>query len=217
MSKLPYFKPSHLEVNRVYEVQVVNIGQSVPNRFQEGSNQYPITILKDGQEMLWYVSDRTFSNNNHLFNINGRIAIRRSKGQDGRDNYTYSAPGDITMQPQNIPQGHDPQLNTRQQATQDQKWCQINTEKRSDIWRGQSLNLTLEYFVDNPMESPNSAIIKEWQRVYEAFGPEMIYGFKKAAEKRKAKKEALPLDPEVEELPWETELKEADKKLNDPT
>jgi hypothetical protein len=128
--------------------------------------------------------------------------------ENGKANYIYSPIGDISTAPQNLP----PQPNYTPDKQQPD-WQQRNAERRSDIWRGQALNLTLEYFVKDKTDFQK--IREMWFLVYTGFGPEMIYGFKKAKELREIdNKIAEKKEKRIDDMTHEDFEKAADEIFN---
>ena len=181
MEYLPKFKPSLLEVNNPALVKIMDI-RELPAA--KNGIAWVLEIERQGKRMDWIVSDSTYQSHKHLFVIGDIVSILKH-GPNPYD-VRYAAAGDISQAPQNIPEGHNPLLNTRQIAKKAKTQEDQNMARRVEIWRGQSLNLTMEHRVK---KGDSWDVVRDrWAELYRELGPEMLYGFDAAAKMRSNKK-----------------------------
>lgn len=113
--QLPKFRPSALAVNEPKQIRIDRFGKEFTKTFDGKDVTSILTeIVLDGQQMVWFLNKKTRDDNAHIMKEGGDFVCVRTLTDKGRDRIVYSAVGDISTNPRNIPAAQNPQLNTRQ-------------------------------------------------------------------------------------------------------
>ena len=134
-----------------------------------------------GVEHVWFLNKKTYEYNKHIIVEGQEVVVIKTIGDKGYANYNYAAPGDLSVQPQNVPIQGSPQLNTPKSINYAAEQEKKDLKFQQKIWRGQALNLAMAAVgpCDEYNDEFKEKVIGVWGKIYKDpdFYKRMIVGF----------------------------------------
>lgn len=197
MSNLPQFKPTNLGVNQPTTIRIDSFGKEFTKDFGKGETTSVLTeIVYEGKQHVWFINKKTIDYNKHIIYEGADLVVVRTLTDKGKTRIIYSAPGDVSTLPQNVPQGQAPQRNTREIKKLDE---QINPARVGFSWN----------FAKDMLLAQKQGTWKDLKKELYVLASEIYYdpdviksfekGFIKIAEKTVAEAEDRLLD----DFPWD--------------